>query len=347
MDRYVAAHASRNGPGDARPTALQIVQDELQYGDNPSSPLSELTIAITGATSGIGYETARALYATGAKLLITARDVDKARKAIDKIVSSVPPVNGRQYQEIDIVYMDMDSLTSVRQAAGEILTRTKTINVLINNAGIAGVPFEHTKDGLERNWGVNYVAPFLLTHLLLPHLEASSSPARRSRIVNLSTTGHRLFPTHLEDPNFEKTPYEPMSAYATSKLALIYHANYLDRHFAARGIRAVSVHPGTIQTPMLDRYDSLRGDEEAALPPGYAEELKSTEQGAATTVFAAIASCLEDTGGVYLENCTYGKEAAEDLGPMDGGYAAFAFDEEVEERLWKDTCKLLGVSESL
>ncbi|OTA08000.1 short chain dehydrogenase/reductase [Trichoderma parareesei] len=346
MDRYATAHASRNGPGDARPTALQIVQDELQYSDKASSPLSELTIVITGATSGIGYETARALYATGAKLFITARDTAKAMQAIDRIVSSIPPVNGRRYQKIEVVCMDMDSLASVRHAAGEILTRTKTINVLINNAGIAKISLEHTKDGLERNWGINYVAHFLLTRLLLPRLEASSSPARRSRIVNLSTTGHRLFPTHLEDPNFGKTPYEPMSAYATSKLALIYHANYLDRHFSDRGIRAVSVHPGTIQTPMLDKYDALRS-EKVDLPPAYAEELKSAEQGAATTVFAVVASCLEDKGGVYLENCTYGKEAAEDLGPMDGGYAAFAFDEEVEERLWKDTCKLLGVSEAL
>ncbi|ETS03668.1 NAD(P)-binding protein [Trichoderma reesei RUT C-30] len=346
MDRYAVAHASRNGPGDARPTALQIVQDELQYGDKSSSSLSELTIVITGATSGIGYETAQALYATGAKLFITARDTAKARQAIDRIVSSISPVNGRRYQEIEVVCMDMDSLASMRHAAGEILTRAKTINVLINNAGIAEISLEHTKDGLERNWGVNYIAHFLLTHLLLPRLEASSSPVRRSRIVNLSTTGHRLFPTHLEDPNFEKTPYEPMSAYATSKLALIYHANYLDRHFSDRGIRAVSVHPGTIRTPMLDKYDALRS-EKVDLPPAYAEELKSAEQGAATTVFAAIAACLEDKGGVYLENCTYGKEAAEDLGPMDGGYAAFAFDEEVEERLWKDTCKLLGVSEAL
>ncbi|PTB65043.1 NAD(P)-binding protein [Trichoderma citrinoviride] len=325
MDRYAAAYASRNGPGDARPTALQIVQDEFQYRTNDASPLSGLTIVVTGATSGIGYETARALYATGAKLFITARDAAKAKRAIDKIVSSVLPFEGRQYQDIEVVHMDMDSLASVRQAAMELLERAETINVLINNAGIAAVPFEHTKDGLERTWGINYVATFLLTHLLLPRLEASSSPTCRSRI----------------------TPNDPMSAYATSKLAVIYHANYIDRHYSTRGIRAVSVHPGLIHTPMLDRYDELGSSKPVNSPPGYMEELKTAEQGAATTVFAAIASCSENQGGVYLENCAYAKEAPQDLGPMDGGYAPFAFDEEAEERLWKDTCRSLGVPESL
>lgn len=222
-------------------------------------------------------------------------------------------------------------------------------NVQYLNTGIAGVPFSRTEEGLERTWGVNYVAPFLFTYLLLPRLQASSTENRRSRIVNTSTTGHRLFPTHLEDPNFEKTPYEPMSAYATSKLAVIYHTNYIDRHFSARGVRAVSIHPGLIRTAMLESYEALHSEDPnpPPAPPGYDEELKSAEQGAATTVFAAIASCLENEGGVYLENCSYAKEAPADLGPMDGGYAAFAFDEAAEEQLWKDTCKLLSVPDVL
>ncbi|EHK20559.1 uncharacterized protein TRIVIDRAFT_69086 [Trichoderma virens Gv29-8] len=346
MDRYAAAHASRNGPGDARPTALQIIADEYQYGNTDEACFSELVIVITGATSGIGYETARALYSAGAKLLITARDANKAKSIIEKIVSSIPPVEGRQYQIIEVIPMDMGSLASVRRAAEEILNKAEHINVLINNAGIAGIPFEQTEDGLERTWAVNYVAPFLLTYLLLPRLEAGSTKNRHSRIVNLSTTGHRLFPAHLDDPNFKITPYEPMSAYATSKLAVIHHANFIDRHFSTHGVRAVSLHPGTVHTPMLQAYTSQRS-ENVELPPGYGQELKSVEQGAATTVFAAIASCLEDQGGVYLENCSYGKDATADFGTMDGGYAAFAFDEVVEERLWKETCKLLEVPDLL
>lgn len=136
MDRYAAVHASRNGPGDARPTALQIVEDEYRDGKTDSA---ELTIVMTGATSGIGYETARALYATGAKLFITARDANKAKSAIEKIVSSIPPIEGRRYQGIEAVSMDMDSLASVRRAAREILNRTEHIDILINNAGAYGL----------------------------------------------------------------------------------------------------------------------------------------------------------------------------------------------------------------
>jgi NAD(P)-dependent dehydrogenase (short-subunit alcohol dehydrogenase family) len=136
-----------------------------------------------------------------------------------------------------------------------------------------------------------------------------------------------------------------MSAYATSKLAVILHANFVDRHFSARGVRAVSIHPGTVHTPMLQAYEAQHSEkaDPQPLPPGYNEEVKSPEQGAATIVFAAIASCLEGRGGVYLENCSYGKEASADLGPMDGGYADFAFDEALEKKLWKDTCKLLQI----
>ncbi|RFU75300.1 hypothetical protein TARUN_6937 [Trichoderma arundinaceum] len=345
MERYAAAHASRNGPGDARPTALQIVKDEYQYGNTDKAPLTDLTIVITGATSGIGYEAARALYATGAKLFIVARDANKAKTTVEKIVSSIPPIEGRRYQDVEVISMDMESLASVRLAAEEILNKANHINILTNNAGIAGIPFGHTKEGFERTWGVNYLAPFLLTYLLLPRLDASSTKHRHSRIVNLSTTGHRLFPTHLDDPNFENTPYEPMSAYATSKLAVVHHANFVDRHFSSRGVRAVSIHPGTVHTPMLQAYEASQTEriDPPPAPPGYKEELKSPEQGAATTVFAAIASCLENHGGVYLENCSYAKEAPADLGPMDGGYAAFAFNEVVEETLWKDTCKLLDI----
>ncbi|PNP50523.1 hypothetical protein THARTR1_08739 [Trichoderma harzianum] len=345
MDRYAAARAARNGPGDARPTALQIAADEFQYGNTGKDGLSELTIAITGATSGIGYEAARALYYTDAKLFITARDADKAKSVIEKIVSSIPPVEGRKYQSIEVVAMDMVSLASTVSDSNKI-TRVILPDIIVSQIGVAFTPLEPTEDGLLQTWAVNYVAPFLLTYLLLPRLEASSTKARRSRVVNLSTTGHRIFPVHLDDPNFKKTPYEPMSAYATSKLAVIYNANFIDRHLSTLGVRAVSLHPGTVHTPLYARYAAQQSDK-ADVPPGYMEELKSVEQGAATTVFAAIASCLENKGGVYLENCSYGKEATADFGIMDGGYAAFAFDEGAEEKLWKETCELLNVPDIL
>lgn len=134
MDRYSEVHASRCGPGDSRPTALQVVSDEQKARGRNSVALHNLVIAITGATSGIGFETTKALYATGARLLITARDLDKARATVHQIMEAFPS-DGSRKQPIQIVKVDMNSLASVRSGAHELLSKTDRIDVLINNAG--------------------------------------------------------------------------------------------------------------------------------------------------------------------------------------------------------------------
>ena len=135
MNRYADAHASRNGPGDSRPSALQVVQDESNDRAARNNPLPNLVIIITGATSGIGFETAKALYHTGARILITARDVEKGQEAIQKIQESLPYKN-KGKNNIEAIVMELDSLDSVRSAAEEILRRVERVNILINNAGI-------------------------------------------------------------------------------------------------------------------------------------------------------------------------------------------------------------------
>lgn len=219
-------------------------------------------------------------------------------------------------------------------------------------AGIAVAPQGVTKDGFEKHWGVNYMGPFLFTYNLLPLLLRGSQPHLSSRIVNVSSTGHRLFPTHLHDPNNEQQrPYDPMSAYATSKLANVLHANYLDKILSPKGVRAVSLHPGTVmETQLLRNVQDTPSQAEDTIPAlrdGEIGEYKSAEQGAATIVFAAIAGCLEDKGGLYLENCTVGMEAPPDLGPLDGGYSKEAFDEVAAEKLWKSTCQHLKLQEKV
>ena len=135
MNRYADAHSSRNGPGDSRPSALQVVQDESNDRAARNNPLPNLVIIITGATSGIGFETAKALYRTGARILITARDVEKGQEAIQKIQESLPYKN-KGKNNIEAIVMELDSLDSVRSAAEEILRRVERVNILINNAGI-------------------------------------------------------------------------------------------------------------------------------------------------------------------------------------------------------------------
>ncbi|KAH8808749.1 hypothetical protein F5884DRAFT_380849 [Xylogone sp. PMI_703] len=344
LNPYAAAHKARAGPGDSRPTAERVVKD---LGD--LSHLRKAVIVITGATSGIGFEAAKTLYSTGAHLYLTVRDGRKAEEYVKKIEeNSAIGSSGK----IELIHMELDSLESVRAGAAEILTKTDRIDILINNAGISAVPFGHTRDGYEMQWGINYLSHFLLSYLLLPRLmESRANGSVCSRMVNVSSTGHRIFPTHMEDPNFEKTPYEPFSAYATSKLANIYHANQIERMYGSRGVHALSVHPGTIKETGLLRHTEqsiLQTMEQGAqVIPGYREELKNSKQGAATIVWAAIAPVLEGKGGIYLENCTIAQPVQEGATPIDGGYGPFAFDPAAETSLWKDTCKLLNLPEDL
>ena len=142
MSRYAEAHKNPKGPGDARPTALQIIEDE-----GLTRKLTEKVFVITGVSSGIGIETLRALYATGGHVFGTVRNVPKGQKVVDEITSST------KGGKITLIEMSMDDLSSVKKGAEEILSKTKTINVLVNNAGIMAVPYSKTKDGFESQFG--------------------------------------------------------------------------------------------------------------------------------------------------------------------------------------------------
>jgi NAD(P)-dependent dehydrogenase (short-subunit alcohol dehydrogenase family) len=177
---YASVHANPQGPGDARPAALQIITDE-----NLVNKWADKTVLITGGSSGIGIETVRALHATGAKIFITSRYIPKANAVRDNILrmcSSNSP--------IEIVNMELGSLDSVRSAAAEFLSRSKTLNLLVNDAGIMAAPYEKTKDRLESHFGINHLAHFLLASLLLPTLVYSSTPAFASRVINVSSRRH-------------------------------------------------------------------------------------------------------------------------------------------------------------
>ncbi|KAH8822103.1 hypothetical protein F5884DRAFT_657109 [Xylogone sp. PMI_703] len=331
MSRYEAAHKNIKGPRDDRPTALQIVKDE-----GMENKLKGKVIVITGTSSGIGVETARALVTTGATLYLTARDLTKTKEALGDILGS-----GRA----ELVQMDLTSLDSVRAAAKSILEKSNNqVNILINNAGVMAVSDrELTKDGHEMQFGTNHLAHFLLFQLLKPALLASSTPELHSRVVNVTSSGHRFQSINDSDNyDFQKGGYNPWGAYGQSKTANIYMANEIDRRYGSKGLHALSAHPGSIVTP-LQRH----------LPPGVMEQVsseerrlfKSPEQGAATTVWAAIGKEWENRGGRYLEDCCE-PSLCEDLSDrMAVGYAAHAYDPEREARLWKDSLKLVGLQD--
>lgn len=333
MSRYAEAHLNPAGPGDARPTALQIIKDEAANGK-----LAGKVVVITGTSSGLGVETARALSLTGAKLLLTARDLNKANNALDGILEP-----GR----VELVEMDNSSLSSVRAAAKAILQKSNgQVNVLINNAGIMALPkLEYTKDGFEMQFGVNYLSHFLLFELLKPALLASASPDFSSRVVNLSSSAHHVASINESgNYNFERTEYNEWVSYGQSKTANIYMANEIERRYGSRGLHATSVQPGGIATGLMQHMDPAL-IEEMQKDEKLFRTMKSPEQGAATTVWAAVGQEWEKKGGEYLADCgktTRGNDNREITGV---GFAGHAYDPEKEARLWKDSLKMVGMTD--
>ncbi|KAL7894239.1 hypothetical protein HDV63DRAFT_412838 [Trichoderma sp. SZMC 28014] len=328
---YAAAHADPQGAGDARPTASQIIRDEGMEGK-----LVGKVIVITGATSGIGVETARALSATGATLLLTARDIPRAKKNLAEVLEP-----GR----VSLVEMNLDSFKSIRSGAEEILSASKgQVNILIHSAGVMGIQgYSLTEDGIEQQFSANYLGFFLLFQLLKQPLLDSIAPDLHSRVVIVASSAHRAASIPSNGNYFlEKGEYTPEAAYNKSKIAAVHLANKIDRLHGSDGLHATSVHPGAIHTD-LSRHLPAESLQAILNNPYVRKIMKSTEQGAATTVWAAVSKNWETRGGRYLEDC---KEAdrGEDDGQVFGvGWVEQTYNANEEDRLWEDSLKLVGL----
>jgi NAD(P)-dependent dehydrogenase (short-subunit alcohol dehydrogenase family) len=335
MSQYAVAYATPQGPGDARPTALQVIKDEYVEGK-----LSDKVIVITGTSSGIGIETARALSITGATLFLTARNLKKAKEALAGVL---------ELPRITLVEMDNTSLESVRAGAKTILEKANgRVNILINNAGVMAVPeLQFTRDGFEMQFGTNHIAHFLLFQLLKESLLQSSTPELQSRVINVSSSGHRICGINDSDNyNFEKGGYDPWIAYGQSKLANVYMANEIDRRYGNRGLHATSLHPGGIATGLGKYMDPALVDQ-FFQDTVKAKRLASAEQGAATTVIAAIGREWEGKGGKYLVNCAEAPKGGND-GDMEGlTCVTHTYHPEKEARLWKDSLRIIGLRDDL
>lgn len=335
MSRYAASHANPAGPGDARPTALQIIKDEGVEGK-----LTGKIIVMTGVSSGIGIETVRALSVTGATLYLVARDLTKAKAALVDIFNP---------DRMGLFQMDQESLESVRGASRAILSKTDKINILINNAGIMAVPdLRFTKDGYELQFGTNHLSHFLFFELLKPALLAGATPDFHSRVVSVASSVHQVHGINDSDNyNFQKGGYDPTIAYAQSKTANIYMANEIERRYGSRHLHATSLHPGTIAATGLTRFMDPEVVEGIVNSGLFRSLLKSGEQGAATTVWAAIGEEWATKGGKYLLDCTVAKPPSENESDIHAPiYALHAYDPERESRLWEDSLKLVGLEES-
>ncbi|KAI1150705.1 hypothetical protein F4825DRAFT_392013 [Nemania diffusa] len=325
--RYASVHESANGPGDSRPTAIQIIKDEQLEGK-----LAGQTALVTGCSSGIGTETARALYLTGATLYLTARDLDKAKAALGDMITS---------DRVHLLELELESLASVRACATQFLYAKKPLNILICNAGVMNPPEGRTKDGFETQFGTNHLGHFLLFNLLQPALLAGSTPEKASRVVVVSSVAHRFGEVHFDNINFENN-YEPMAAYAQSKTANLWTANEIDRMYGSQGIRAWSLQPGAVITDLPrhlpeSQKEALWGD------PYLSKVAKTPEQGAATSVWAATAVSLEGLGGKYLENCQIIGPWEASTGIWGPGYGAHAYDAEKANKLWEKSLEWVGL----
>ena len=300
--------------------------------------LSGKRVLITGVSAGLGVETARALAAHGAQVVGAARDLSKAQAATEQVRAQA--ANGGS---LDLVQLDLASLDSVRRCADGLLAAGTPFDLMIANAGVMACPKSTTVDGFETQFGTNHLGHFVLVNRIASLLKAGS------RLVNLSSAGHRYADVDLADPNFEHTPYEEFIAYGRSKTANVLFAVEFDRRHKARGVRATAVHPGAIKTE-LSRHltpqvlEKLIAEINASQPKGAAPfSYKSIPQGAATSVWAAGVADAEAIGGRYCEDCHVAEVVSTPgLSGLRGGVRAYALDPQHAQALWQKSEEMVG-----
>jgi NAD(P)-dependent dehydrogenase (short-subunit alcohol dehydrogenase family) len=311
-------------PFDAFSTAREVVAGH---------DLGGLGVIVTGGATGIGVETARALAEAGATVTLAVRNRAAGEAAAADINKTALGAS--------VGALDLSSLASVRAFASA--WGAAPLHILINNAGVMACPQAYTADDLEMQIGTNHFGHYLLSVLLAPALEAGAQHrGRPSRVVALSSIGHRRSDINWDDPHYRTRPYDKWEAYGQSKTANALFAVGFDARFASRGVHANSVMPGGIMTP-LQRHmtrEEMIGlgwmDADGVVRQGF----KTPEQGASTSVWAAVGDELEGVGGLYLENCAQAVRfdpANPRVGVMDYALAPAAAD-----RLWDLSAQTTG-----
>jgi len=300
---------------------------------------------VTGGYSGIGLETARVLRSAGAKVIVPARDHDKATRALEGLVG------------VEIEAMDLLDPASIDAFAERFLASGQPLHILVNSAGIMATPLVRDSRGYESQFATNHLGHFQLAMRLWPALRQANG----ARVVSVSSWGHRHSPVVFEDPNFERRDYDRWLAYGQSKTANILFALALDERGKAEGVRAFSLHPGSIIGTGLEKHlsvEELRAagviDENGKPILDPARNLKTVEQGAATSVWCATSPQLDGMGGVYCENSDIAplvpekdetnrnSDAIRRVGSMALGVMPYAVDPVAADRLWSLSEQLLG-----
>lgn len=291
--------------------------------------LSGKRVLVTGVSAGLGVETARALAAHGATVVGAARDLAKAKTATEQV------------RGIELVQLDLASLKSARTCADGLVAAGKPFDVVICNAGVMATPKGTTSDGFETQFGTNHLGHFVLVNRIAKLLHAGS------RLVNLSSAGHRFADVDLDDPGFAHTEYAPFVAYGRSKTANVLFAVEFDRRHKAQGIRATAVHPGGIQTELgrhmtpeliQQMIASINAGNQAAGAPAF--QWKTIPQGAATSVWAGLVAAADAVGGKYCEDCHVA--AVQEDPAARGGIRLYALDPDRAKAIWAKSEEMVG-----
>jgi NAD(P)-dependent dehydrogenase (short-subunit alcohol dehydrogenase family) len=298
---------------------LTVTTDDVLQGID----LSGRVVLVTGGTTGLGKESARALGAAGATVIITARNDEKGSAAVAQLTELVP--NGDFSFEI----MELGSLDSVRSFTDRFLASHDRLDVLLANAGIMAVPYGKTEDGFELQFGTNHLGHFVLVNRLLPLLKASAP----SRIVNLSSAGHFASGIIWDDPNFDTNEYSKMDAYGQSKTANILFTVELERRYGDAGVHAWAVHPGMVMTDLARSFtkDDFGDLASRAKKSGMKmPTLVNVDVGASTQVWACASAEALEKPGSYLADRVVTE-------PSD-----YASDPEFAKRLWALSEQFVG-----
>jgi NAD(P)-dependent dehydrogenase (short-subunit alcohol dehydrogenase family) len=293
-------------------------------------------VLVTGVSAGLGVETARALAAHGAEVVGAARNLTKAKAATAPVRADAAEGGGLQLIELDLA-----SLDSVRVCADALVDAGKTFDLVIANAGVMACPYGKTVDGFETQFGTNHLGHFVLVNRIASLMKPGS------RLVNVSSAGHRYSDVDLDDPNFERTPYDPWVAYGRSKTANILFAVEFDRRHKAEGVRATALHPGGIQTE-LSRHigeegikqliERVNAQTRAAGEPDF--KFKTIPQGAATSVWAGVVATADEVGGRYCEDCHVAE--IEPNSAKRAGVKPYALNPERAKALWAKSEEMVG-----
>jgi NAD(P)-dependent dehydrogenase (short-subunit alcohol dehydrogenase family) len=303
--------------------------------------LSGKVAIVTGGYAGIGLETTKTLAQAGATVIVPARDSQKSRKNL----SDIPNVM--------IETMDLMDPASIDFFAEKFLSSGQALHFLINNAGIMWAPLRRDARGFESQLATNHLGHFQLTARLWPALKRAGG----ARVINLSSFGHQMAPFHFDDPHFNHREYHTLDGYGQSKTANNLFTVELDNRSKAFGVRAYSVHPGSVNGTDLGREAPIElfkqmgsHDADGNILPEVASKLKTVQQGAATTIWCATSPLLDSIGGVYCEDADI---AEPDLGQIEHRYDVpaslrgvqlYSLDEEKAKRLWQMTEQMTEIS---